>query len=225
MSFESDVRTLQAFAGVPQDAQFGPKTAAALVAKLQLSESAPARPGALRVCVDAGHGMGNRRVGLYDPGAVHGALNEADITLAWALKLETALIARGIEVFMTRRGAVESVPVGARAVRAANAGCTALISIHVNDADDPKANGCETLFLDDRDFASAVHRAMAHTLRLRDRGVKHRSDLAVLKFNGLACLIEVGFIQSAADMAAARNLATIEATCDEIAAAIQKAAA
>lgn len=217
--FLTNTRTLQTFAGVEADGIFGPTTAEKLVEKLQLSPGTPGT-GALRVCVDPGHGMGNRRPGLYDPGCQNGTLWEAGIVLTWAEALETALHALGAEVWMTRRNAESETPVATRASRAFSAGCTVLISIHVNDAEDVSANGCETLFSDDRDFAQKVHQAMARSLNLRDRGTKPRSDLAVLKFNGLACLLELGFIHSTTDMAAVMNRATMEQTCEAIAKAI-----
>ncbi len=214
-------KLLQSFAGTPADGLFGPQTAAALVAKLGLGASADARtPGTLRVCVDAGHGMANRRAGVYDPGCVSGTLEEADIALEWAGTLVQALKAHGAEVYLTRTGKTDPVPVGDRARMAANAGCTVLVSIHVNDAESVTASGCETLFSDDRDFAVTVHRAMARELGLRDRGVKPRSDLAVLKFAGLACLVELGFIQAEGDMRAVRNRDVRERACDAMAAAI-----
>lgn len=40
-----------------------------------------------RICLDAGHGNGNRTRGVFDPGAVAGGVREADVALDWVLAL------------------------------------------------------------------------------------------------------------------------------------------
>ncbi len=39
----------------------------------------------MKICLDSGHGHGNRKIGVYDPGAVAAGIAEADIALQWAL--------------------------------------------------------------------------------------------------------------------------------------------
>src|SRR3954447_11402084 len=104
----------------------------------------------MKVCVDPGHGMSNRKANVFDSGCTHtedGFLfREADIVLKYGLSLKDVLRARGIDVFMTRDDNTDQAPVGMRASNAKNAGCDRYVSIHVNDADSDDANGFEVLF-------------------------------------------------------------------------------
>lgn len=217
MSFSDDILKLQRFAGVKQDASFGPVTARALVVKLGLDVAAPPTTG-LKVAVDSGHGQNNRSAGVYDSGATHGSLEEADVALIWSKALVQAFRTLGISNFETRPDRSSSAPVGHRAAMANRAGCTHFISIHVNDADNPAAHGTETLYRDDPAFANKIHDAVMAGLQLTNRGIKPRLDLAVLNFSGQACLIELGFIKNASDVARFTDPAVIKKTCALIAA-------
>jgi len=161
----------------------------------------------MKVCIDPGHGMSNRQFGVFDPGATHvenGFLfREADIALRYGLALKDVFRARQIDVFMTRDDATDHTPVSRRAAMATEAGCHALISLHLNDFDDDNANGFEVLFRDDQDKALAqkLQDALIALTGIKDRKIKKRTDLAVLKFNGVAVLIELGFIANDKDRA------------------------
>ncbi len=154
----------------------------------------------MKVCIDPGHGMSNRQMGIFDPGATHtenGFLfREADLTLRYGLTLKDVFRSQQIEVFMTRDDSTDHAPVGSRSVMAKNAGCDLFISLHLNDFDDDSANGVEVLFRDNNDKALAqkIQDALVKTTEMRDRKIKQRNDLAVLKFDGTAVLIELGFI-------------------------------
>lgn len=159
----------------------------------------------MKVCIDPGHGMSNRQMGVYDPGATHSengfVFQEASITLGYGLALKDTFRARQVEVFMTRDDAADHTPVGTRAAMAKAAGCEVLISLHLNDFDDDTANGLEVLYRDNEDKALAqrLQDALLDATQMRDRKIKQRADLAVLKFNGTAVLIELGFIANDQD--------------------------
>lgn len=224
-TFTENTQLLQRFAGTEPDGQFGAKTAAALVEKLRLTatettpQPSPNGIRKLKVCIDPGHGMSNRRQGLFDPGCERGDLHEADVALVWANALGHELTALGLNVFYTRRDNERHTPVGTRASLAEDAGCDMLVSIHVNDADGAPT-GTETLYsgADDIPLAQRCQDAMLSGLGLRDRGIKQRTDLAVLKFRGRAVLIELGFIGT--DAAAITHKPTIDATAKLLATAI-----
>jgi N-acetylmuramoyl-L-alanine amidase len=177
----------------------------------------------MKICVDPGHGMSNRTSGVFDSGCTHtenGFLfREADIVLKYGLTLKDVLRARGIDVFMTRDDNTDHAPVGKRATNAKNAGCDRFVSIHVNDADSDAANGFEVL------YGTAKHKALAQrmqtgllkVLKLKDREIKLRTDLAVLKFNGSAVLIELGFIAFDNDRETMLNPQMRDAACAVIA--------
>ena len=233
MSLEQNTQLLQGYAGVKQDGAYGPVTALALCKKLGLlpvlapvnvprTETITQRRSPV-VCIDPGHGLSNRRSGLFDPGCERGDLHEADVVLVWANQLADALQALGVRVVWTRRSNNEDCPVGLRARKARDLGADTLISIHVNDDDSASANGIETLYLSgpgDRELAEKCQDALVAGLGLRDRGVKEREDLAVLKFYGRAVLLEVGFIGHAADVLAFTDAPRISKTCELLAAAI-----
>jgi N-acetylmuramoyl-L-alanine amidase len=159
----------------------------------------------MKVCIDPGHGMSNRSPGVFDPGCTHREgstdFKESDIVLKYGLTLKDVLRARNIEVFMTRDDDTDPAPVDRRARSAKDAGCDKFVSIHVNAAEVEQANGVEVLYNDngDKAFAEKMQKALIKVMKLKDRGAKKRTDLAVLKFNGPAVLIELGFIANDKD--------------------------
>ena len=177
----------------------------------------------MKVCIDPGHGMSNRTLNVFDSGATHpeGATlhREADIALKYGLTLKDTFRAKGVSVFMTRDDSTDHAPVGKRARAAENDHCEAFISLHLNDFDDDSANGAEVLYRDNGDLALArkIQSAMIAITGLTDRGVKHRPDLAVLKFNGTAVLIELGFIANDTDRSKLLEPQTRSALCEAIA--------
>lgn len=165
----------------------------------------------MKICIDPGHGMSNRQTGVYDPGATHVEngfeFQEAAIVLRYALTLKDVLRSQRIEVFMTRDDDTDHTPVGSRASMAKAAGCAALISLHLNDFDDDSANGLEVLYRNngDKALAQKLQAALIKATKMRDRKAKQRTDLVVLKFHGIAVLIELGFIANDRDRAKLLN--------------------
>lgn len=176
-----------------------------------------------KIAIDPGHGMSNRRWGVYDPGAVHEEAGiryeEAAIALKYGLTLRGSFRARGQKVFMTRDDAEDHTPVGRRANFAEEAGCDVFISLHLNDFEDDRVNGLEVLYRDEEDevLAQRLLDALCDLTGLKARGVKQRPDLAVLKFAGPAVLIELGFIANDHDRDILLNPAKREAICERIA--------
>lgn len=96
--------------------------------------------GISRVVIDAGHGG-------HDPGAHVKGLNEADLTLDVALRLEKLLLSvPAVEVVMTRRTDV-FIPLEERTAIANRAGADLFLSVHVNASPSTRARGIETYFL------------------------------------------------------------------------------
>jgi N-acetylmuramoyl-L-alanine amidase len=96
--------------------------------------------GAARIVIDPGHGG-------HDPGAQAGGLDEAELVLDVALRLERLLLATpGVEVVMTRRTS-QYVPLEERTAIANRAGADLFLSIHANSSPNPTASGIETYFL------------------------------------------------------------------------------
>lgn len=168
--------------------------------------------------------MSNRQKGVYDSGATHieagFKYEEATIALSYGLALKDILRMKKVEVFMTRDDATDHTPVGSRAGMAQQAGCDTFVSLHLNDFDDDAANGLEVLYGDDGDKALAqkLQDALLKTTGLRDRKIKKRTDLAVLKFKGRAVLVELGFIANDKDRDTLLNAQMRNAICETIAA-------
>jgi N-acetylmuramoyl-L-alanine amidase len=162
----------------------------------------------MKIAIDAGHGMSNRKDGLYDPGAVWNGIEEADITLQWALTGKWVLAQEGIVCYLIRDDDSDKAPVWQRNDWAEQMECTRYISLHCNAASNAShVSGTETYArFDDKTgqnnhaWATIVNHACVQALKSKDRGVKTESEsqhdkLAVLDFkNGPACLLEIGFI-------------------------------
>ena len=96
--------------------------------------------GVARIVIDPGHGG-------RDPGARGKNLEEADLVLDVALRLERLLLAQpGFEVVLTRR-TDEYVPLEERTAIANREDADLFLSIHANASRNRKANGVETYFL------------------------------------------------------------------------------
>ena len=143
---------------------------------------------------------------------------EAKIALRYGLVLKDILNARGHSVFMTRIDNEDYAPYWERAENAKNAGCDIFVSLHLNDFEDDQANGLEVLYRDsdDKKLSQALQEALIQVTSIRDRGIKKRDDLAVLKFNGPAALIELGFIANDKDREVLVNPYKREKICIEI---------
>jgi N-acetylmuramoyl-L-alanine amidase len=96
--------------------------------------------GIARIVIDPGHGG-------RDPGAHGKGLNEADLVLDVALRLERLLAAQpGFEVVLTRRTDVY-VPLEERTAIANREDADLFLSVHANASRNRQANGIETYFL------------------------------------------------------------------------------
>ena len=101
--------------------------------------------GVSRVVIDPGHGG-------RDPGAQGKGLNEADLVLDVALRLEKLLrVEPGLDVTLTRRTDVY-VPLEERTAIATSQNADLFLSIHANASRNEAARGIETYFLS---FASS----------------------------------------------------------------------
>src|SRR6185503_645378 len=104
--------------------------------------------GARRIVIDAGHGG-------HDPGTIgHGGLQEKDLVLDVALRVERLVKAElGAEVLLTR-GTDVFIPLEERTAIANARGADLFLSIHANSSRSRSARGVETYFLN---FAQDPH--------------------------------------------------------------------
>jgi len=180
----------------------------------------------MKLAIDPGHGMSNRQPGVYDPGGEHVeagfGFHEAEIALRYALVLREALRSRGSTAFLTREDARDHAPLAARVGNAKLVGAEILVSLHVNTVEDPRASGVEVLYRGEasRRLAQALQSAVVAAAKLRNRGIKQRDDLAVLRFPGPAALVELGFLGNDGDRAVIIDPARRHLICEAIADAL-----
>lgn len=172
--------------------------------------------------IDPGHGMSNRKPGVYDPGACSGIYSEASIVMDWANELRSVLRGKGHKVVRTRVDEKDPCPVGRRDDIARSYGGYRMISLHCN-AYNGTAQGTETFFRgeDDRAIAQKLTEAACKALGTVNRGPKtegksQHSSLAVLDFDK-CWLVEIGFIDNANDRAKMLDPIKRRAACEAIA--------
>jgi N-acetylmuramoyl-L-alanine amidase len=104
--------------------------------------------GVSRIVIDPGHGG-------HDPGATGKGVEEAELVLDVALRLEKLLQkATGVEVILTRR-TNEFIPLQERTAIANRESADLFLSIHANASSNPQARGIETYFLNFTNSLSA----------------------------------------------------------------------
>ena len=177
------------------------------------------------IILDPGHGLGNRRAGHFDPGAVSNGIREADIAMAWADELRAILMAAGARVVRTRIDNSDPAPIGQRAAIARAYGGDIMLSLHCNAANG-HANGTETFYRgeENRAMAGRINAAVVAALHTRDRGTKteeasQHARLAVMAFQP-CFLLELGFIDHAGDRYKMLDPAMRRAACEALAAVL-----
>ena len=145
----------------------------------------------MKIFINAGHG-GN------DPGAVSKkGTKEADITRKVSSLLACQLIQNGfnVEFFQQKKSFTEV----SQAENSSNSDL--FISIHCNSWTDSKANGVEVLHYPTSTkgikCARIIQNELIEATTLKDRGIKARSDLHVLrKTKATAILVELAFLSN-----------------------------
>ena len=178
-----------------------------------MARTAPAEEAVtLRLIIDPGHG------GL-DGGAVSlTGMEESEINLAIALRLEALAILYGIPTEMTRRTTDLVYPEDANTIRAKKVADTrarvqqindapnaVVISIHQNTYDGPSVSGPQVLFADteaSEAFAEIMQNALTVGLGLERPRAPVRVRASVFIMNHIDCpaiLVECGFLSNPAE--------------------------
>lgn len=148
-----------------------------------------ANTGNYRVFIDAGHGG-------TDPGAVANGLQEKNLTLAIALKVQRLLVAQGIEVVMSRT-TDKFLQLKEISSLANSSGADVFTSIHINSAT-PTAYGIETFYYPNRTIskpvADSIQKEVIKTTGAYDRKVKTEDFHVVRETKMPSALVECGFI-------------------------------
>ncbi|MFC1568241.1 N-acetylmuramoyl-L-alanine amidase [Candidatus Margulisiibacteriota bacterium] len=144
------------------------------------------------VVIDPGHG------GL-DLGSVSvNNISEKRLTLATAKKVAHLLNAAGAKVYLTRS---TDRTVGIRDIVdfANRTKADIFISIHYNYSSLPNVGGTETFYYNrqSRDLALALHSALVHGIRRRDRGLRRMMYFTIHHTDMPAALVEPLYISNA----------------------------
>ncbi len=143
-----------------------------------------------RIVIDAGHGG-------TDYGAIRGEVNEKDITLDVAKKVQKELTKLGHKVIMTR-SIDEYISLQDRVEISAKEKGEIFVSIHVNSSVKPEIEGVETHYYhqESMGLAQSVHEALISNLKPFDRGL-FKSKFYVINHTEIpAILCEIGFISN-----------------------------
>ena len=156
-----------------------------------------------RIMIDPGHGGEPGAIGR-DPFKVR----ECDVNWTVSTLLRQALERQGLTVATTRRQG-EAMGLSKRAARANAFGASVFVSVHCNSHTQTRAHGLEVLH-----FGSEPGRSLASALLDQlsrhppfgpapfNRGLKVRPRLTVLRKTRMpACLVELPFLSSPADLA------------------------
>ena len=157
----------------------------------------------MKICLDAGHTYGLNGKG-EDPGAVNKELNlkESYIAMELVVLLDKLLFHDGHKTIFTRINGSDTLTLKKRCDLANREDCDIFLSLHLNSCDNPSVHGIETLRYDKvgektKRLADLVQRNMIFYTNAKDRGVKERNNLYVLKNTDMpAILVEVGFISN-----------------------------
>jgi len=168
----------------------------------------------MKIVIDPGHGGS-------DSGAVGSGLRESDIVLDVALKAGSKLQKAGVDVIFTRNDD-KKVTLEERTSLANAQKADYFVSIHANAGG---GTGVETLIYKEGsvagNLAKIIQEYIVNALGLKDRKVKARPDLWVLrKTNMPAVLIELAFIDNPSDAEVLKN--SKDEFANAIAAAILK---
>ncbi|MMZ49665.1 Sporulation-specific N-acetylmuramoyl-L-alanine amidase [compost metagenome] len=165
--------------------------------------------------IDPGHG-------LPDPGACGNGLQEHERALVLGRMVGKVLTRHGVTVFFTRTNEKslstatnlkqnKNQDLAKRVALSREHGAHFFLSLHMNSSGNPQSNGYETLCYSMNGQIDALHQPIKAFLQkkgIRDRGIKTRGDLAVLK--GPKCkaaLLECLFISNPKEAALMKDQA------------------
>lgn len=154
----------------------------------------------MKLAISAGHGMSSRVPGKIDPGADGNGQQEAVMVKGMANRLAQDFSALRWPCLVRDTGHYAQADDDAKAW-----GAQFFIELHMN-AGPPSANGVECLVggnatVAERRLAAALCRNVSSVSGMYNRGVKVRTDLAVLRQHPMdSVLFEMGFISNVNDM-------------------------
>lgn len=191
-------KNIQSKVGTTADGIFGPNTAAAVISAL--GGATPSNGKLKTITIDIGHanGTGSRGFGWEEHAS----------NVIVAQHLQQQLTAKGVNVvvidFPEKDNATD---LNLTKQKANSIGADLLISLHHDASDSSSAKGAHVIYYRDgsKKYAQAVASELVKRFPGRAETVVQRSNLAILKVDGNAILIESGFITNEHDNDIQRN--------------------
>jgi len=170
----------------------------------------------LRVVVDPGHGGRDR-------GAIWGGVNESDLNLKVARRVETSLKSLGYRVTMTRRSDV-FVSLLKRAKIANSQQNAIFVSIHFNATKHTGVRGAETFYVGEKGsyLAKSIQEKLVGNLKVRNRGCHYRKYSVLRQTACPAVLVECGFISNSYERSRCKTASYQAAAARAIVSGIQR---
>ena len=166
------------------------------------------------VVLDPGHGG-------TDYGAIRNGINEKEINLDVAKRVQSILERKGYKVYMTRTNDTY-VSLDDRCKYSASVHPSLFVSIHVNSCAGTEPKGIETHYYHDNsiELANTIHSKMTHAIKTTNRGL-FKSKFYVINHTTVpAVLLEIGFISNDGERAelvtSRRQQATAQAIAEGI---------
>lgn len=176
----------------------------------------PKCKGRRTVVLDAGHGG-------HDYGAIRAGINEKDINLDIAKRVQAILVSKNVSVALTRDND-EFISLPERTTFCASSSPDIFVSIHVNSSAKPEINGIETHYYQPQslELANVVHTCVINNVSAKDRGI-FKSKFYVINHTDVpAILVEIGFISNAEERAQLINETRKQQTAKAISEGILK---
>ncbi|MGG0720096.1 N-acetylmuramoyl-L-alanine amidase [Robertmurraya massiliosenegalensis] len=149
------------------------------------------------IMLDPGHGD-------TDPGAVGNGLQEKDIVLDIAKRVNSKLSGSLAKVAMTRQTDV-FIPLADRVKQAESQGANIFVSFHVNSFTNDSAKGTETYYNTtnasgkSKELAEKIQQELVKALGTNDRGVKTANFVVIKETTMPSVLVEIAFISNPDD--------------------------
>ena len=168
------------------------------------------------IVIDPGHGG-------TDAGAIGGGINEKDITLDVAKRIEKLLTQKGYKVKMTRTDD-SYVSLQERVDISEAFEPDIFVSIHVNSSVRPEISGVETHYYHQESMALAqtVHSSFASAIQSPNRGLFKSKFYVINHTTSPAILVEIGFISNSTERSQLVGETRKQTTAKSIADGIQK---
>ena len=159
----------------------------------------------IKIAIDAGH----QKKQMSEKEAIGPGSDKTKPMVEVSLKLKSALIARGYDVYMIRETNDVSLSNKKRALMANESGSDILLRIHCNSADSQSANGaltmsptlsnpyCRSIAADSQELSECVVSTLCRRTGAVNRGVTQTDEMTGINWSKIpVTIVEMGFMSN-----------------------------